>query len=139
MTDRRRVVLVRPWVDAHAGAGCCSADTRDPIALEQRVCGPVEHAAETRVTAACYRLLREQLPEVDVQLVSASNTAYLLPTTFAAARRRGGVVDALRECLRAPTAGAVLVDGERIGDVAQLGPGGVVAVVRRHLEQTQPG
>lgn len=133
MAEQPRVVLVRPWVDAHGGGGCCSGDARDGVTRQERVCGPVEHSADVRITAACYRLLRAELPDVDVQLVSAANTAYLLPTTFASALRRGGLRAALRECTRAPTAGAVLIDGERVGDVGALGPAAVLALVRDRL------
>lgn len=37
---------------------------------------------------------------------------------------------------RATTAGSVLVEGERVGDVLDLGPDGVVAEVRRRTGQT---
>lgn len=77
--------------------------------------------------------LREELPYVDVQIVSLDNTAFLLPTVFRSVRRRHGVLRALRETNRATTAGSVLVDGERIGDVAALGPEGVLAAVRERV------
>jgi hypothetical protein len=40
---------------------------------------------------------------------------------------------------RATTAGSVLVDGERVGDVAILGPEGVVDEVRRRSSLSQTG
>jgi len=125
-----RVVLVRPWTDAHGGSGCCSGDARDGICFEGRVDGPREHDPEVGLVAQAYLRLREELPYVDVQIVSLNNTAFLLPTVFRSVRRRHGVLRALRETNRATTAGSVLVDGERLGDVAQLGPEGVVAAVR---------
>ncbi|HEX6249072.1 MAG TPA: hypothetical protein VFZ64_14465 [Nocardioidaceae bacterium] len=125
------VVLVRPWTDAHGGTGCCSGDARDGICLDGRVDGPREHDAEVDLVAAAYLRLREELPGVDVQIVSASNTAFLLPSVFRSVRRRRGALAALREMNRATTAGSVLVDGERVGDVAELGVDRVVTEVRR--------
>lgn len=128
------VVLVRPWTDAHGGTGCCSGDARDGICLEGRVDGPREHDAEVDLVARVYLLLREELPGVDVQIVGANNTAFLLPSVFRSVHRRRGVVAALREMNRATTAGSVLVDGERVGDVLDLGLDGVLHEVRRRVE-----
>jgi hypothetical protein len=128
-----RVVLVRPWTDAHGGSGCCSGDARDGICFDGRVDGPREHDPEVGLVAQTYLRLREELPYVDVQIVSLNNTAFLLPTVFRSVRRRHGVLRALRETNRATTAGSVLVDGERIGDVAALGPEGVLAAVRERV------
>jgi hypothetical protein len=125
------VVLVRPWTDAHGGTGCCGGDVRDGICLDGRVDGSHERDAEVELVAQTYLRLRHELPGLDVQVVGAGNTAYLLPSVFRAVRRRRGVLAALREMNRATTAGSVLVDGERVGDVVALGPGGVVAEVRR--------
>ncbi|MGN6576418.1 MAG: hypothetical protein ACTHKG_12080 [Nocardioides sp.] len=127
-----RVVLVRPWTDARGGGGCCSGHAPDGICVE----GLGGDGSRTRddeadVVAASYLRLREQLPDVDVQLVAAGNTAYLLPSVFRSVRRRRGSLAALRETNRATTAGSVLVDGERVGDILALGPDGVVAEVRR--------
>ena len=126
-----RVVLVRPWTDAHGGTGCCGGEARDGICFDSRVDGPREHDAEVELVATAYLRLREELPDVDVQIVSASNTAFLLPSVFRAVRRREGALAALREMNRATTAGSVLVDGERVGDVVDLGVEGVLTEVRR--------
>ena len=131
-----RVVLVRPWTDAHGGSGCCSGDSRDGICFDGRVDGPREHDAEVGAVAQAYLRLRAELPYVDVQIVSLNNTAFLLPTVFRSVRRRHGVLRALRETNRATTAGSVLVDGERIGDVAQMGADAVVASVRDRVAAT---
>lgn len=128
-----RVVLVRPWTDAHGGTGCCSGDARDGICFDGRVDGPREHDVEVGLVAEAYLRLRAVLPGADVQIVGVSNTAYLLPSAFRAVRRRRGVWAAVREMNRATTAGSVLVDGERIGDVGTLGVDGVVAAVRRRV------
>jgi hypothetical protein len=133
------VVLVRPWTDAHGGAGCCGGDARDGICLDGPVDGPHEHDAEAGLVAQTYLLLREQLPGVDVQIVGSSNTAFLLPTVFRSVRRRRGTLAALREMNRATTGGSVLMDGERVGDVTVLGPTGVVAEVRRRLAAAATG
>lgn len=126
-----RVVLVRPWTDHHGGAGCCSGDARDGVCFDGRVDGPRSHSSEVELVAAAYRRLREEFPYADVQIVSVTNTAWLLPTVFRAVWRRAGLVAALREANRATTAGSVLVDGVRVGDVASLGPEGVVEAVAR--------
>ncbi len=126
-----RVVLVRPWTDAHGGTGCCSGDARDGICFEGRVDGAREHDPEVELVAATYLRLREELPELDVQIVGANNTAYLLPSVFMAVQRRRGTLAALREANRATTAGSVLVDGQWVGDVQALGSDGVLATVRR--------
>lgn len=128
-----RVVLVRPWTDAHGGTGCCSGDARDGICFEGRVDGPREHDAEVGFVAEAYLRLRAEVPEVEVQIVGASNTAYLLPSVFRAVRRRRGTWAALREANAATTGGSVLVDGYRAGDVMELGVDGVVAEVRRRV------
>jgi hypothetical protein len=86
------------------------------------------------LVARTYLLLREQLPDVDVQIVGASNSAYLLPHVFGSVRRRRGTLAALREVNRATTAGSVLVDGERVGDITALGADGVVALVRQRAQ-----
>ena len=127
------VVLVRPWVDAHAGSGCCSGDARDGIGLEHRLGGPVEHPHATRVLAQAYTRLRRDLPGIDVQVVSSSNTVYLVPTALRAARRGAGLRAALRRANRATRPGSLLVDGEYAGDVTDLGPGGVVEAVRARV------
>ena len=131
-----RVVLVRPWTDAHGGSGCCSGDSRDGICFDGRVDGPREHDAEVGAVAEAYLRLRAELPYVDVQIVSLNNTAFLLPTVFRSVRRRHGVLRALRETNRATTAGSVLVDGERVGDVGQMGADAVVAAVRDRVAAT---
>lgn len=128
-----RVVLVRPWTDAHGGTGCCGGDARDGICFDGRVDGEREHSAETGLVARTFLLLREELPGVDVQIVGSDNTAYLLPTVFRRVRRQQGLRAALRAMNRATTPGSVLVDAERVGDVGTLGPAGVVAEVRRRV------
>ncbi len=126
------VVLVRPWSDVRGGGGCCGGHAPDGICVEGLGGdGSRTHHREADVVAASYLRLREQLPQVDVQLVAADNTAYLLPSVFRSVRRRRGSLAALRESNRATTAGSLLVDGERVGDVLDLGPAGVVAEVRR--------
>jgi hypothetical protein len=128
-----RVVLVRPWTDAHGGAGCCGGSTRDGVCLADRVGGPHEHDDEVELVGEVFRRLRDELPDVDVQVVGSNNTAYLLPSAFRAVRSRRGLWAAVREANRATTAGAVLVDGERVGDITALGVGGVLEEVRRRI------
>ncbi|MBD8870579.1 hypothetical protein [Nocardioides donggukensis] len=128
-----RVVLVRPWVDARAGGGCCGGEVSDGVCLEGT--HDTEAVASDPVGEA-YRRLRAALPDVDVQVVDAGNTAWLLPSTFRAVRRRAGVAAGLRAAVGSTTAGAVLVDGDRVGDLGDLGPDGVVAAVQRALAAT---
>lgn len=128
-----QVVLVRSWTDAHAGGGCCSADPHHGIVLD-RTDGPHRHADPgATLVGQVYRRLRETYPGLDVQVVSPSNTGFLLPATYRAVRRRAGVLAALREAGRSTTAGAVLVDGSRLGDMEALGVEGVVDEVGARL------
>lgn len=120
---------MRPWVEAHGGSGCCSGDTREAIGLEGRTHGATEHPYETRVLARAYSRLRDELPDVDVQIVSSSNTAYLVPTVLRGVHRHG-LWEALRRTNAATRPGALLVDGDYAGDIVELGPSGVVATVR---------
>lgn len=129
-----RVVLVRPWTDAHSG-GCCSGDARHGICVDGRSDAASDHDAASRLVADAYLRLRQTFPDVDVQIVGANNAAYLLPSTYRAARRSVGVLAALRNASRSMTAGAVLVDGSRIGDLATLGIDGVLAEVAGHLRE----
>lgn len=128
-----RVVLVRPWTDAHGGTGCCSGEARDGICLDRRV--GHEHPLDTEVALVgeTFRALTAELPQVDVQIVGSDNTAYLIPHTFRATRRRRGLVAALRAVNRGTTAGSVLVDGERVGEISALGLPGVLDEVRARL------
>lgn len=135
---RPHVILVRPWVDAHAGGGCCSAGGRDAIGLDDGASLPVEHDHATRVMAAAYQRLREELPDVDVQIVSASNTLYLVPAVLRAAGRGDGVRARMRRANQATRPGSLLLDGAYVGDVHDLGPGGVVEAVRSRLGSSCP-
>ena len=132
------MVLVRPWVDAHAGSGCCSGDTRDSIGLDQRVAGPIEHSHATRVLGQAYIRLRQDLPDVEVQIVSSSNTVYLLPSVWRARRPGERLRDVLGRANRATRPGSLLVDGDYAGDITELGPRGVVAEVSRRCPSQAP-
>jgi hypothetical protein len=81
-----------------------------------------------------YELLRDALPTADVQIVDASNSVYLVPTTFSRVRRRAGTRPALAAALRATTPGAVLVDGEYVGDLEELGAQGALQAVHDLLD-----
>ncbi len=125
-----RVVLIRPWTDARAGGGCCGGEVRDGVCLDGT------HAPAAVVAdpvGEAYRRLRERLPGVDVQIVDAGNTTWLLPWTFRAVSRREGVAAGMRAAARSTTAGAVLVDGAQIGNVADLDSEAVVEAVREAL------
>jgi len=128
-----RVVLVRPWTDAHAGGGCCGGEVRDGVCLDGRRDKDEGADAEVGLMAQTYLRLQRDLPEVDVQIVGVDNTVYLLPSVFRALRAQHGVLAALRGMNRATTAGAVLVDGESVGDLTALGVEGALDEVRRRL------
>jgi hypothetical protein len=134
-----RVVLIRPWTDARAGGGCCSGEVRDGVCLPSDHDGAVPeswHEAQPDPVGAAYTSLRTALPHLDVQVVGVGNTAWLLPSTFRTVRRRAGWAAGVRAALASSTAGAVLVDGENVGDLTELGPDGVVAAVRGALLAT---
>lgn len=127
-----RVLLVRPWSDAHADGGCCSGgDGRHGVTLERHECATAPPDAGALLTAETYTALRRELPDVDVQIVSPGNTAYLLPTTWRYRRRDQGLWAAVRAANRATTPGALVIDGEYAGDVERLGSAGVLELVRR--------
>lgn len=124
-------MLVRPWRDAHGGGGCCGGDVRGGICFERKVGADEHHEAPVDVVAAAYQMLRQHAPWADVQIVSASNAAFLVPASFRDARRKEGTVAALRHAVRSTTAGAVLVDGVVVGDIERLGAQGVLDAVRQ--------
>jgi hypothetical protein len=135
------VVLVRPWTDARAGGGCCAGDVQGivldrpttPAPHHHRDDDPAGGAAPRDLVAEVYLGLTTALPEVDVQVVDAGNLAYLLPVAFRAARPRLGLAGAVAAATRATTAGALLVDGRRVGRIDELGVQGVLDVVRAHV------
>lgn len=122
---RTRLVLVRPWRTASAGGGCCSAAPAD-VCLDH---GPVVQSGSGSVDefTTTYRQLAAAIPAADIQVVSATNTAYLLPWAYRSARMRCGRFAALRLAMRATVPGAAIVDGLPVGDVATLGADGILA------------
>lgn len=126
---RCHVVLVRPWTDGRGGGGCCGGEVRDRVCLDGDRLPGASHGHQHDPVAAAWRLLRNRRPDVDVQVVDAGNIVWLLPWSFREVRGRDGVVAGLRAALRSTTAGAVLVDGRRVGRIPDLGPHGVLSVV----------
>ncbi len=128
-----KVVLIRPWTDAHAGGGCCGGEVRDGVCLDGRLDRreAPSTGSEAELLAQTYLRLQDDLPDVDVQIVGVDNTVYLLPSVFRALRPQHGVLGALRRMNRATRAGGVLVDGESIGDLIDLGVQGTLDAVRR--------
>ncbi len=128
MSEPVRVVLVRPWSDRRGGAGCCGGDAAHGVCLE-RTAASTGHD-DSHLLGLTYQRLRAELGDaVDVQIVSAGNTAYLVPATFRAVRRRRGTWAALRAALTSTAHGVVLVDGDRLGDLAELGSDAVLRAV----------
>lgn len=115
-----RVVLVRPWTDGHGGGGCCGGEVRDGIALDgSRLAPPVDHdhaPAPADVVGEVWRAVRQALPAVDVQVVSAANP-WLTAHVLRAVRRHDGLVAGLRAAAGSSSAGSVLVDGRRVADL----------------------
>jgi hypothetical protein len=135
-----QVILVRPWRSASINGGCCSA-APDSVALQGASAGsgttadhssPADHACHGAMdpVAQTYRLLRDRLPDVDVQMTTADNILFLLPATYRAARRKCGWWEAARQAARSTTAGAVIVDGEVAGDIQTMGPEAVLDKVQ---------
>ena len=125
-----RIILVKPWDDAAAGGGCCSGGA-DGVALQHESHTVSPRAANT--FAQTYRLLRQEMPTTDIQVVASSNTLFLLPVTFRAARRDHGLIESLGLAARSTTAGAVLVDGQVVARVDQHSPDDVLSRVRSAL------
>lgn len=139
-----RVVIIRPWTGGHTG-GCCSGGVgSDPVALDRPVRTPAGHDPAVHRLGECYRLLHEELPEVDVQIVSANNTAYLLPHVYrrvragAGGRPATGRLAAARAAVQATRAGAVLVDGHQVALLPDDEPRQVLDAVRAALGPTPP-
>lgn len=134
-----RVVLVRPWTDGHGG-GCCGGEVRDGVCLDGRrapsapggAVGPADAAdpgeGAPDPVGAAWRALRAALPEADLQVVDAGNP-WLAAHVLGAVRRRDGLVAGLRAAVGSSSAGSVLVDGRRVGDLEELGTDGTVAAV----------
>lgn len=125
-----RVVLVRQWrITSLSGGGCCSVDAAGVRDAPRPQVREAHEDGEHDSVATAYRMLRERLPDVDVQVVTADNTGFLLPATYGRARARLGRLAAIREAVRSTTAGAVLVDGQFVGEIDQLGATGVLREV----------
>ncbi|WP_153398471.1 hypothetical protein [Ornithinicoccus halotolerans] len=129
-----RVVIVRPWTDAHGG-GCCSGDTRDPVALDRRAGTPVSHHPAAHRVGECYQLLRHELPGTDVQIASPGNSAYLLPHVYRHLRPAVGRLRALWAAVQGTRAGAVLVDGRQVALLPDTEPHAVLAAVTAALRR----
>lgn len=134
---RPRVLLVRQWDQQVGGSGCCG---RFSSAAAESVCGsaedPYSHArGDMEVMGAVYRALRGRFTEeeLEVTVVDPRNTAWLVPTIWRDARRRGmSRKDALRQVHRATGPCAVVCDGLVLAtDVA--GPQQAVASVEADL------
>lgn len=134
---RPRVLLVRQWDQQVGGSGCCG---RLSSVAAESVCSsggdPYVHVrADMEVMGAVYRALRDRFgeDEVEVTVVDPRNTAWLLPSVWRDARRRGlSRREALRQVHRATSPCAVVCDGLVLAsDVA--GPQEAVAAVEADL------
>lgn len=128
---RPSVVLVRPWADDDAETSCCGGRVRDAVCLgddaDHRHPASADPADQV---ADLYRRVRSAVPDADVQIVSSTNAAYLVPWSYRSARRQGrGAWRSLRQALDATRAAAVIVDGEVVGDIEADAPDHLVARV----------
>lgn len=127
------IILVRPWRDHHAGPSCCGATPSQPLTYEalphhhaEVTHGPGDQSDESRL-GACYRLARQAFPASDVQIASANNVVWLLPAVFRQSRNQGcSRTQAAQRAIRATTAGAVLVNGDVIANVADASAEAIV-------------
>jgi hypothetical protein len=109
------------------GGGCCSAGA-DGVCLDRPEAAHSD--SSDTVFAATYRLLRERLPEADVQIAASSNTIFLVPSSYRAARRNNhNRFESFRRAMASTTAGTVLVDGEILGDIESMGADAVLGKV----------
>lgn len=114
--DAHRVLLVRQWDQQVGGSGCCG---RFGSVAAESLCAtsedPYVHArVDMELMGEVYRALRGRISDetVEITVVDPRNTAWLLPTVWRDARRRGlGFMDALRQVHRATSQRAVVVDG----------------------------
>lgn len=113
---RHRVLLVRQWDQQVGGSGCCG---RFSSVAAESLCptreDPYAHArVDMELMGEIYRALRARHTEdaLELTVVDPRNTAWLLPTVWRDARRRGlGLLDALRQVHRATSPRAVICDG----------------------------
>jgi hypothetical protein len=135
-----RVVVVRPWADPDAPTSCCGGQVRDAVCLDDDAAHRHRTGtgdAATPAVAQLYQRLRVTMPAADVQIVSSTNAAYLVPWAYRSARRRGvGVRAALMAAVGATRAGAVIVDGAVVGDLETDQPARLAELVRQRCGGT---
>ena len=138
-TDRPSVVLVRPWADDDAETSCCGGRVRDAVCLGDDADHRHPATETTDPVADLYRRVRSAVPDADIQIVSSTNAAYLVPWSYRAARRQGrGAWRSLRQALDATRAAAVIVDGEVVGDIEADAPDRLVARVMATVGPATP-
>jgi hypothetical protein len=110
-TAAHRVLLVREWDQQTTGSGCCGrleGGSSELAATDAftRTRGDMERMG------AVYRALRDELPNLDVQIVDPRNVAFLIPGLLGDARRHGlSWSEAWRALRRGSGPGAIIVDG----------------------------
>jgi len=139
-----RVLLVRQWDQQVGGSGCCG---RFSSGAAESLCAaaddPYAHArADMEAMGVVYRALRERYSDdlVGITVVDPRNTAWLLPTIWRDARRRGlSRAAALRQVHRGTSPRAVVCDGVVVA-TDPAGPEEAVAAVEDDLRsRTSPG
>jgi hypothetical protein len=131
-----RVLLVREWDAQHTGSGCCGK--LGGVGTE--LCDPGDFArtrAEMVRVGAVYEALHAAFArdEVELTVVDPRNTAWMIPTVYRDARRRGySRLEALRQVARSSANGAVVVDGRVVFDGRiPPSPSEAVAAVRAEV------
>lgn len=137
-TDRtHRVLLVRGWDSQTTGSGCCGRLEGG----DGELAGAADFGrarADMESMGAVYRALRDELPDVDVQIVDPRNLTFLLPGILLDARRAGASWgEAVRGLRRGTGQGAIVVDGHTVsaGEIP-TGDHAVDLVLRRLASAT---
>jgi hypothetical protein len=139
MSERHRVILIRPWdMSDGVGAGCCGGGSTKGLCTT-----PEHHEAhggfgerdDWGPFARVYRALRDALPEgVDLEVVDPRNHLFLIPTLVSDSRHRGeGWLSALASAIHGPSYAAIIVDGATVSSGEVLEPDAAVLVVRSAL------
>jgi hypothetical protein len=142
VSERHRVILIRPWdMSDGVGAGCCSGGSTKGLCTT-----PEHHQTHAGFGerddwgpfALVYRALRDALPEgVDLEVVDPRNHLFLIPTLVSDSRRRGeGWLGALGSAIHGPSYAAIIVDGATVSSGDVLAPDEAVRIVRAALGLT---
>ncbi len=133
-----RILLVREWDQQTTGSGCCGrlegGDSEIAGASDFGRC-----RQDMEAMGAVYRALREELPQLDVQVVDPRNLTFLLPGMLRDARRGGASWrESFREVRRGCGQGAIVVDGRVVSSGTIPAADAAVGMVLRQLAASAP-